>query len=329
MPPNVGLVPTEIAAWWRSPLDDNEAGIHAIGRHGVRLVDRHVGGREAEILTAAVAACTTPDTSCGRPSTAAAPGMSPAAMRSRTSVEQRTSDDSRCAPRRARCHAGGQRNAFGGEARSCSGRHQRRDISGGPSAEMEVLPHDDRRGAELAHDDALDELGRGPTGDLAVEGQHPNLVGAVLTQELDAAFQRAQQLRRLVRREQAGRVRVEGHRDDGLAPAAAAAASRCWWPRWTPSKLPIVTTAGSSRGPVATPGMSRQISSRRKANRAMPRRVRAGGAAGAAAIRKPSCRRTGGPIPPPSAPRSCRRPGRTPPSGGLASSGPCTSRLIS
>jgi len=37
---------------------------------------------------------------------------------------------------------------------------------------------------------------------------------AVLVQELDAALQCAQELWRAVRSEQAGRVRVEGHRDD-------------------------------------------------------------------------------------------------------------------
>ena len=82
---------------------------------------------------------------------------------------------------------------------------------------MKVLPDDDRSGAELTHDDALDEFGRAPPRDLAIEGQHANLVGAVLAQELNAAFQRAEQLRCLVRREQAGRMGVERHGDNGPA----------------------------------------------------------------------------------------------------------------
>ena len=87
-----------------------------------------------------------------------------------------------------------------------------------------------------------------PRGHVAVERQRQDVVGARLRQQPGPDLDRGQLGRRVLGPQHRHRVRVEGDRHDRQAPRwsaiSRARASTCWWPRWTPSKLPITTTDG-------------------------------------------------------------------------------------
>ena len=66
-------------------------------------------------------------------------------------------------------------------------------------------------------------------------------------EQLGRRLDRVRVGRRVLGAQHRHRVRVEGDGHDASALPASAASARglritCWWPRWTPSKLPIMTT---------------------------------------------------------------------------------------
>ena len=122
-------------------------------------------------------------------------------------------------------------------------------------AEMEIEADGRAADAEAADQDALDEvLGRG-AGERGVEGHDDGAVepGGGEQAQLVALARELEQ--RLLRPEEAARMRLEGQRRRlaaerrGRARSAASITAR--WPRCTPSKLPIATTAPRKRAGVA------------------------------------------------------------------------------
>ena len=124
--------------------------------------------------------------------------------------------------------------------------------AGPVGAEMEIEADRDAGDREPVEQDALDEFLGAQRRQRRVEAQHDRAVepGRRQQPQLVALVGEAEQ--RLLRPEEAARMRLEGQR--GRRPGERAARSRAvaitaWWPRCTPSKLPIATTAPRSGWP--------------------------------------------------------------------------------
>ena len=92
---------------------------------------------------------------------------------------------------------------------------------------------------------ATNSLG-GPGGHIAVERQHSTSSAPAASSSAARRLERGQRGRGVLGAQHRHRVRVERHRHDRqrrqLAATSRARPTTCWWPRWTPSKLPTVTT---------------------------------------------------------------------------------------
>ena len=110
-------------------------------------------------------------------------------------------------------------------------------IALGLGAEAEVLADRDLLGAEPLDQHPLDEFLGAALGELAVEGDHDQLAHAEPLDHVALDAEGHDQLRQRRRVQDLERVRVEG--ETVSAPSITA-----WWPRWTPSKVPIATWRG-------------------------------------------------------------------------------------
>jgi hypothetical protein len=208
--PNVGLVPTEIAAGRLRAVQvqaGQPAGVDAVG--GGRGVRRslEVGGREAQPPAAHVAADDD--------------ALDPVRAAERTGGGGHVADrqplpDIGRGDRHAVVHQ--QRHALGGEVVLLAELGQHGHVAGGLVAEPEVLPYHDGGGVEPFGQDDANELIRAEPGEFQVEREHEDRVGAQARQELGAASRRGQQRRMRAGPDHLVRVRVEGDRHHRQLP---------------------------------------------------------------------------------------------------------------
>ena len=150
-----------------------------------------------------------------------------------------------------------RRHHIDAEAERAAERGKALRRAGAALAKGEIVPdHDMARAEPLGHDLGGEGLGA-QRGQRLVEGNDEGLIEAESLQQLELQGQRRQPEERRVRREELARMRLEHHRAGTAAfllwRCLIAALSTSWWPRWTPSKLPMASAA-----PLSCAGTSRQ-----------------------------------------------------------------------
>ena len=235
-------------------------------------------------------ATTVPSSSGGRPSSAAAPAMSPAASSSRIRLDETPSTS-------------------GTGRTSKPSRSQQVEVAAPARAEAEPLPrHHDLR-AERPQDE-VDELLRALARELGRELDDEHLVGLELLQQLERAARPARAAAPRSRARGAGAgANVTTHE---RRPVARAASTTARWPRCTPSNVPIATARAA--GSASAGERSTVTRSPSRAGRHRPPRTPRPGA----------CRRRRARparLPPPEPAVRTRRPARPPRPGRCAAGG--------
>ena len=211
--PNVGLVPTEIAAGQPARFRavqaqaGQPAGVDAVGgRRGMRR-GFQVGGREAKTAAAHVTA----DDDALHPVRAAQrAGGGGHVTRGQLLPDVRRGD------RYAVGHQ--QRHALGGEVVFLAQLRQQRHVTHGLMAEPEVLPHHHGGGVQPFGQDDADELIRAEPGEFQVEREHADRVGAEAGEELGPPARGNEQRRMRTGPDHLIRVRIEGDHHDRQLP---------------------------------------------------------------------------------------------------------------
>ena len=187
---------------------------------------------------------TSPETNQGAPRSSAASTTLPWPSAVRTAPDDTGRPSS---------SSGGTMSTAKPSSRALLGQISRR--AGAVLAEMEIEADRRAADAEAADQDALDEILRRGGGERGVEGHDDGAVEPGRRQQPQLVALARELEQRVLRPQEQPRMRREGQRRglaaERLRRACSAAPITARWPRCTPSKLPIATTA-----PASAPGVA-------------------------------------------------------------------------
>ena len=126
-------------------------------------------------------------------------------------------------------------------------------VAGLAIAEAKIGPHMHGRCVQRVNQHAAHEFQGRLAGQFARKGQDHQQVDSRRCDQLHFALKRREEFGRVVGREKLDGMRLKGDGRGAASPARRATSttrrSNVWCARWTPSKLPMVTTLGAHGSP--------------------------------------------------------------------------------